>query len=443
MSAKGKGDRDAVAPPLEEAGQQTKSVSREQLSSGASEVERDLQSDSLPAEPGQATGAARGPTRPEHHGTNVPPRVRVRPHEDLQSPQGFRPPDPTPPMPRPVPQPHQRTVAASAYPRTAEATSRELAGDELRAARLIAERKIPSANGWRKALRVATFGAVKLGLSPDERRVRDLHATVDSPPRGTHSVVVLGGKGGTGKTTIAIGVGSTFAVLHHKVVAIDGNPDLGANLGERIDPTATSSYREMLADNRLERYADVRSHVGQSPTSALDVLAANRHVSDRKLLDAKTYLAAHERLQRFYSVLVTDSGTNVEHPVVKGLLENANSIILVSSCTPDSVQAAAKVMDWLQQSRYSELLARSVVVLNDVTGRADRKMIDTLVDAFSRRMFGNRVFVLPYDPHIAAASDIDVNQLRRATRRRFLEITAAVAANFPATPDTPSPPPAA
>jgi MinD-like ATPase involved in chromosome partitioning or flagellar assembly len=310
-------------------------------------------------------------------------------------------------------------------------------GEELRAAGLVPERKIPSAKGWRKWLRVATFGLIKPAQSPDERRVRELNAVVDNPLRGTHSVVVLGGKGGAGKTSTAIGVGSVFAQLRKdKVVAVDGNPDMGANLAERVDPMAASSYREVLADDRLERYADMRSHVGQSPASGLDVLGAHRQVSDRKLLDTKTYLATHERLQRFYSVLVTDSGTNVEHPVVKGLLENANSIVLVAASTPDSAQATGKVMDWLRESGYRELLAHAVVVLNNVTGRTDRKMVDTLVEAFSRRVGSERVFVLPYDAHIAAAGVVDIDQLRPATRRRFLEITAAVAANFTAA-DTP------
>jgi Mrp family chromosome partitioning ATPase len=206
---------------------------------------------------------------------------------------------------------HLEPAASAQPPAIVDDGVRELASDELRATTLIGEGEIPSPRGWRNWLRVATFGAITLGQSRDERRVRDLKAVVDSALRGTHSVVVLGGKGGAGKTTISIGLGSMFALLHHKVVAIDGNPDIGANLGDRIDPSAGSSYQEVLADGSIDSYAALRSHVGKSPVSGLDVLAANRNVTDRKLLDAKTYLAAHERLRRFYSVLVTDSGTNV------------------------------------------------------------------------------------------------------------------------------------
>ena len=116
---------------------------------------------------------------------------------------------------------------------------------------------------------------------------------VDTPLRGTHSVVVLGGKGGAGKTTTTVGIGSMLArVRNDKVVAIDGNPDVGANLAERIDPTTVSSYREVLAAENLERYADMRSHVGQSraagwtcsvpiATSAIESCWTPRHISPR------------------------------------------------------------------------------------------------------------------------------------------------------------------
>jgi MinD-like ATPase involved in chromosome partitioning or flagellar assembly len=313
-------------------------------------------------------------------------------------------------------------------------TTEELGDEVARVTALPTESAAPSSYGWRKWLRLATFGAVELGPSPDETQMRYLKAVVDGALRGTHSVVVLGGKGGAGKTTTAIGVGSMFALLHHKVIAIDGNPDIGANLGDRVDPSTTSSYREVLAENDIHQYADLRAHVGNSPASGLDVLAANRDVSDRKLLDTKTYLATHERLRRFYSVLVTDSGTNVEHPVVKGLLETADTVILVAACTPDSAQATGKMIDWLANSRHGDLLAHSVVVLNDVTGRADRAMIGTLTDLFTRRLGSGRVFLLPYDPHLATARSIDFGQLRRRTHRRFLEITAAAASKGAADP---------
>ena len=426
MSSRGNSNRDpvggegATAPlPPQDSRQQTDAAARKPLLRGGA------------TSPGAALT-----THPER-GTHAPPKPHRPPAGDLQSSQATRPPDAGPPLPINA-APPATAPAGQASPTTAEAASWELTREELRAAEVITEHKIAAARGWRKWLRVATFGLVTMQQSPDERRFRLLNAIINRPLPGAYSVVVLGGKGGVGKTTTAIGMGSMFALVRKdKVVAIDGNPDVGANLADRIDPTAASSYREVLADNRIERYADMRTHVGQNHVSGLDVLAGNRQVSDRKLLDPKTYDATYERLQRFYSVFVTDAGTNVEHPVMKGLLAKADSIILVASTTRDSAQATGRVMDWLREAGHHELLARSVVVLNNVTGRSDRKLIDTLVKTFARRVGGDRVFVLPYDRHIAAAGVVDIDQLRPATRRQFLEIAAAVAANFPGTPNPP------
>lgn len=65
-----------------------------------------------------------------------------------------------------------------------------------------------------------------------------------------------------------------------------------------------------------------------------------------------------------------------------------------------------------------------------MSGRADRKVISDLVATFARRVGEGRVFVLPYDPHIGTAGVVDIDQLKPATQRRFLEITATLATNF-------------
>ena len=107
-----------------------------------------------------------------------------------------------------------------------------------------------------------TFKLINTGESPDEQVLRNLNTTVGGHLRGTYSVVVLGGKGGVGKTTTTAAVGSTFASLRNdKTIAID-NPDRALQLADRIDPGATNSFKDVLTDPDLQRYSDIRSHVG-------------------------------------------------------------------------------------------------------------------------------------------------------------------------------------
>lgn len=313
----------------------------------------------------------------------------------------------------------------------------ELRSEQISASELNVPRKIPSSRGWRKWLYYGTFKLINTGESPDEQLLHNLEATVAGHLRGTYSIVVLGGKGGVGKTTTTASVGSTFAILRKdKAIAIDANPDRASNLADRIDPNATNSYKDLLSDPHLQRYSDIRSHMGMND-AGLDVLG-NRYQSDRPPLTAEIYTDTHAQLQRFYSVLISDSGTDVDHQVIPGLMNGADALIMVASTAPDGAKGAAELMDWAYEASYHRLLQRTVVVINDVrgeNGKSHRKLVDSLVEKFSRWVGPQRVFVVPFDPHIASAGVIDINELRPETRRRYLEITARVAAGFNSSED--------
>lgn len=326
----------------------------------------------------------------------------------------------------------------------------ELRSEQISSAELVAPPKVRSSRGWRKWLH--------LGESPDEQKLRNLNATVNTNLRGVYSIVVMGGKGGVGKTTTTAAVGSTFALLRKdRTVAIDANPDRASNLADRIDPAATNSFDDVLADPNLQRYSDIRSHVGQNP-AGLDVLG-NRYQSNRQPLSTQTYVGTHDRLQRFYSVLISDSGTDVDHPVIEGLMSRADALIIVAATAADGAKGAAEMMDWAYEAGYHRLLQRSVVVINGVHskvhrklvaalvdklyyrwkgpaylrgvhGKANRKLVASLHDKFSRWLSPERVFVVPFDAHIASAGPIDIEKLSPLARRRFLEITAQVATGF-------------
>ncbi len=242
-----------------------------------------------------------------------------------------------------------------------------------------------------------------------------------------------------GKTTTTAAVGSTFASVRKgkdKTIAIDANPDRASNLADRIDPSAANSYKDVLSDPNLRRYTDIRSHVGMNQ-AGLDVLG-NRYQADRPPLTAKIYSAAHAQLQRFYSVLITDSGTDVDHEVFPGLMDRADALIMVASTAPDGAKGAAELMDWAYEAGYHRLLQRTVVVINDVQGqkpKGHRKLVESLVEKFSRWVGPANVFVVPFDPHIASAGVIKIDELRPQTRRRYLEVTAQVASGFNSSED--------
>lgn len=307
--------------------------------------------------------------------------------------------------------------------------------DSIRSSDLVPTRKLPPRHGWRKGVLLATFGLVNLGRSPDERRHDELVAKTRTLLRGRYKIGVLG-KGGTGKTTLAASVGSILAELRQddRVVAIDADTAFG-KLASRIDPHTAGSYWELAADQHLHSFADVRSRVG-SNAAGLFVLGGEHDVARRRVLDPAIYREATSRLDNHFTISIVDCGSTMDSPVTREALADLDALLVVSSPWIDGASAAGQTLEWLANNGYTGLLHRTVIVLNDSDGHADKRTRKLLVEQFGAR--GQLVVEVPFDPHLRPGGVIDVDtQIHRTTRRRILEIAAAVAEHFAATTDGP------
>jgi MinD-like ATPase involved in chromosome partitioning or flagellar assembly len=288
--------------------------------------------------------------------------------------------------------------------------------------------------GWRRAVFKATFGLVNLGPSAGERQDAAYEATIGSALRGNYKVGVLG-KGGVGKTTVAASVGSIFAELRRqdRVVAIDADTAFG-RLGSRIDPQTNGSYWEIASDQNLRSFADVSIRVG-SNSAGLYVLAGEPTAGPRRVLDPALYREATSRLDRHFTIAIIDCGSTMDAPVTQEALSDLDALIVVSSPWADGAGAAAQTMEWLAAHGRTGLLHRTVVVLNDSDGHSDKRHRSALAQQFVER--GQTVVEVPFDPHLRPGGVIDVrSELARKTRRKFLEISAAVAGFFATRSDT-------
>ncbi|KAA8969843.1 MAG: MinD/ParA family protein [Mycobacterium sp.] len=294
-------------------------------------------------------------------------------------------------------------------------------------------RRPQATRGWRRTVRLATFGLINLGPSAHERQEAQYEAVVRSILHGSYKVGVLG-KGGVGKTTVAASVGSIFAELRRqdRVVAVDADTAFG-RLSSRIDPRTSGSYWELAGDKNLESFADLTTRVG-SNSAGLYVLAANPAVGPRRVLDPAIYREAALRLDRHFTISIIDCGSTMDAPVTQEALSDLDALIVVSSPWADGAAAAAQTLEWLSAHGRADLLRRSVVVLNDSDGHADKRTRAALARQFLDR--GQRVVEVPFDPHLRPGGVIDIrHEMAPATRRKFLEIAATIADLFASRPE--------
>ena len=276
--------------------------------------------------------------------------------------------------------------------------------DRIRVDQLVPARKPLPGRGWRKLLYGATFGLVNLGPSPDELRQAELEVKIKSVFRGHYKIGVLG-KGGVGKTTVSASVGSVFAELRQddRVVAVDADTAFG-KLGTRIDPKAQGSYWELASDRHLDSFADVRARVGNN-AAGLFVLAGEASPARRRVLDPAIYREATSHLDRYFSISIIDCSSTIDSPVTQEVLRDLDALMVVSSPWVDGAAAAGQTLDWLANRGLISLLQRTVIVLNDSDGHADKRTRSILAQQFGSQ--GQKVIEVPFDGHLRRGDGID------------------------------------
>ncbi|MFW0791387.1 AAA family ATPase [Gordonia sp. CPCC 205333] len=289
--------------------------------------------------------------------------------------------------------------------------------------------------GWRSRLRSAAGGLITFGGTSSRQDIVQLAQRVRQPVGSDFKVAVLSLKGGVGKTTVTIGLGSALASLRgDRVIAVDANPDLGT-LARRVPLQTYSTVRDLLADPNLARYSDIRRHTNQA-SSRLEVLASSSDPAMSEAFSEAEYLRVVSILENHYNLILTDCGTGLVHSAMSGVLKAANSLVLVTSPAIDGAQSAVVTLDWLNAHGYQELASNAIVVIASARDRNSPVDISMLADYFAGRT--RAVQVIPYDPHLAVGAHIDLEQLAERTRAAFLELSATVVDAF-AIPPLPQP----
>ncbi|WP_328763904.1 SCO5717 family growth-regulating ATPase [Streptomyces sp. NBC_00272] len=318
--------------------------------------------------------------------------------------------------PQPGPQPHDPRYQPG--PAGGGAPLGYTAAVELSSDRLLRgkQKPKPQRSGFR-------FG----GKAAEAERLRKLDL-IRTPVMSCYRIAVISLKGGVGKTTTTTALGATLATERQdKILAIDANPDAGT-LGRRVRRETGATIRDLVqAIPYLNSYMDIRRFTSQAP-SGLEIIANDVDPAVSTTFNDEDYRRVIETLGRQYPIILTDSGTGLLYSAMRGVLDLADQLIIISTPSVDGASSASTTLDWLSAHGYADLVSRSLTVISGVRETSKMIKIEDIVQHFETRCRG--VVVVPFDEHLAAGAEVDLDLMRPKTREAYFNLSALVAEDF-------------
>lgn len=290
----------------------------------------------------------------------------------------------------------------------------------------------PASWGWRGWLNRASGGLLKLGMGASEVEHETLRRALQRDFDGPRTIAFINPKGGAAKTTGVLAAGYTFGTVRGGgVVAWDNNETRGT-LGIRgTRSNHRNTTRELLED--LERFSDVyQSRIGDlgafvrsQGDAHFDVLASDERPDVTGTIRAEDYDAVHKLLERFYRILLIDTGNNMRAENWLAAAESADLLVVTSTVREDTGYSGLWMLDALQDAGYADVKHKTITVLSDPSPKVDDKLAADLVDVYEQRT--RAVYRVPYDPALVAGSVVPYAELSKATRRSWLRACAGMA----------------
>ncbi|MFF2518309.1 SCO5717 family growth-regulating ATPase [Streptomyces sp. NPDC058086] len=357
------------------------------------------------------------PNAPQQGGYGFPQQPHPGPQPEAQQAQPQPPVDPRTGAAWPQPIQHDQRQPTN----PAAAPLGYTAAVELSSDRLLNNKKQKAKSG-RPSGASSRF---KLGGKKEEAERQRKLELIRTPVLSCYRIAVISLKGGVGKTTTTTALGSTLATERQdKILAIDANPDAGT-LGRRVRRETGATIRDLVqAIPYLNSYMDIRRFTSQA-ASGLEIIANDVDPAVSTAFNDEDYRRAIDVLGKQYPIILTDSGTGLLYSAMRGVLDLADQLIIISTPSVDGASSASTTLDWLSAHGYAELVSRSITVISGVRETGKMIKVEDIVGHFETRCRG--VVVVPFDEHLAAGAEVDLDMMRPKVREAYFNLSALVA----------------
>ncbi|QSR26701.1 hypothetical protein CFH99_13800 [Nocardioides aromaticivorans] len=375
-------------------------------------------------------------TDPIPHAGPIGEHTAMRPDPGARPtapPPTAAPPSGPPPSYRPAP-PSAPPAAAPAPPAPAHVEPRRfMSATDFLDRRDNDKQPGPATWGWRGRVRRWSGGLVKPAMGAKERAWEADRALIQKDFDGPRTIAFVNPKGGAAKTTGVLAAGYTFGTVRGGgVIGWDNNETRGT-LGIRGARSAhRNTTRELLED--VERFKDVyQSRIGDlgafvrsQGDAHFDVLASDERPDVTGVIHAKDFAEVHALLERFYRIILVDTGNNLRAENWLAAAEAADLLVVTSTVREDTGYSGLWMLDALQDAGYENLKYKTVTVLSDPSPKVDEGLARDLTQVYEQRTRG--VYRVPYDPALVSGSVVPYGELSAATRRAWLRACAGMAA---------------